>query len=618
MTNKFVEILERRQLLSVAVDAAMPHLQLQHEEPSAIVMNGQRSNEASESDDGENASPAVTATLQATPITTASSGRYKFTVTYDPSSGVRHHLHAQQISVMVTGPQGYEVNARLVSWHVASDDTITATYSIRAPKGGWNATANGTYMVSQSTRGSSDDDDQPSVTQLGTFDVAIDTTPGPVANVAPSFTVGANQTVAQDSGAKTVANWATGISAGPASEAGQTLSFTATTNNDALFAVKPSIATNGTLSFTPAAGVSGAATVTVLLKDSGGTANGGADTSAAKTFTVTVTPTAVVVNAAPSFTVGANQTVAQDSGAKTVANWATGISAGPASESGQTLTFQATTNNDALFAVKPSIATNGTLSFTPAAGVSGAATVTVLLKDSGGTANGGVDTSAAKTFTVTVTPTAVVVNAAPSFTVGANQTVAQDSGAKTVANWATNISAGPLTESGQTLSFTATTNNDSLFAVKPSIAANGTLSFTPAAGASGVATVTVLLKDSGGTANAGVDTSAAKTFTITVTPTPVVVNVAPSFTAGANQTVAQDSGAKTVANWATGISAGPASESGQTLTFTATTNNDALFAVKPSIAANGTLTFTPAAGASGVATVTVLLKDSGGDRQWRC
>ena len=125
-----------------------------------------------------------------------------------------------------------------------------------------------------------------------------------------------------------------------------------------------------------------------------------------------------------------------------------------------------------------------------------------------------------------MTPTPVVVNVAPSFTVGANQTVAQDSGAKTVANWATGISAGPLTEAGQTLSFQATTNNDALFAVKPSIAANGTLSFTPAAGASGVATVTVLLKDNGGIANGGADTSVAKTFTITVTPAAPTI---PSF-----------------------------------------------------------------------------------------
>ena len=319
------------------------------------------------------------------------------------------------------------------------------------------------------------------------------------------------------------------------------------------------------------------------------------------------------VNQAPTFTAGANQTAKQDAGLQTVANWATNVSAGDA---GQTVFFATTTNNDAMFATKPAIAANGTLTYTAAAGASGVATVTVQLKDNGGVANGGVDTSAAKTFTINVTATPIPTpgNQAPSFTAGPNQTAKQDAGLQTVANWATNVSAGPASEGSQTLSFLTSTTNGAMFATKPAIAANGTLTYTAAAGASGVATVTVQLKDNGGVANGGVDTSAAKTFTITLTPTapPVVVNQTPSFTAGPNQTVAQGAGAKTVANWASNISAGPITEVGQTLSFQATTNNDALFTVKPSIATNGTLTYTLATGASGVATVTVLLKDNGG------
>src|SRR5439155_1067258 len=40
----------------------------------------------------------------------------------------------------------------------------------------------------------------------------------------------------------------------------------------------------------------------------------------------------------------------------------------------------------------------------PAANANGSATVTVQVHDSGGTTNGGVNTSAAQTFTITVTP----------------------------------------------------------------------------------------------------------------------------------------------------------------------------------------------------------------------
>ena len=612
MNDKFFENLEQRQLLSASFldGAAAAALRVG---AGTIAIVQQRVEAESDDDHHENENEnenesggqqVATATLQASAVTTASATQYKFNVAYSQSGSQRSIARNQRI--IVTGPQGYRQTARLVSSTTPSAGQVTATYSIVPPGGTWNAADNGNYTV---TRRSGEEDHR-SRQQLGTFNVAIGVTPAPV-NQAPTFTAGANQTAKQDAGLQTVANWATNVSA---SDAGQTVSFATTTNNDAMFATKPAIAANGTLTYTSAAGASGVATVTVQLKDSGGTANGGVDTSAVKTFTINVTPTPVPTpgNQAPSFTAGPNQTAKQDAGLQTVANWATNVSAGPAGEASQSVSFVATTNNDALFATKPAIAANGTLTYTSAAGASGVATVTVQLKDSGGTANGGVDTSAAKTFTINVTPTPVVVNEAPSFTAGPNQTGAQDSGAKTVANWATNISAGPITQPGQTLSFQATTSNDALFAVKPSIATNGTLTYTAAAGVSGVATVTVFLKDSGGIANGGVDTSAAKTFTITVTPAPVVVNQRPTFTVGANQTVAQNGGAKTVAGWATNIVAGPVSEAAQVLSFQATTSNDALFAVKPAIAANGTLTYTLAAGASGVATVTVLLKDSGG------
>ena len=96
--------------------------------------------------------------------------------------------------------------------------------------------------------------------------------------------------------------------------------------------------------------------------------------------------------------------VAEDSAAYVLNNAASSISAGPPSESSQVLTFLVSNDNNALFSVQPAISATGTLTFTPAANASGAAVVTVTLKDDGGTANGGVDTSAAKTFTITLTP----------------------------------------------------------------------------------------------------------------------------------------------------------------------------------------------------------------------
>ena len=63
-------------------------------------------------------------------------------------------------------------------------------------------------------------------------------------------------------------------------------------------------------------------------------------------------------------------------------------------ESGQTVNFLVSNDNNALFSAQPSVSSNGTLTYTPAANANGSATVTVQIHDNGGTANGGVDTSA--------------------------------------------------------------------------------------------------------------------------------------------------------------------------------------------------------------------------------
>jgi hypothetical protein len=117
--------------------------------------------------------------------------------------------------------------------------------------------------------------------------------------------------------------------------------------------------------------------------------------------------------------------------------------------------------------------------------------------------------------------------------------VDEDSGAHSVA-WATNIKAGPADESGQALNFVVTNDNNSLFSNQPAIAPDGTLTYTPADNANGTATVSVTLKDNGGTANGGDDTSETKTFTITVNS----VNDAPVVTftdpTGETQTLDED------------------------------------------------------------------------------
>ena len=259
----------------------------------------------------------------------------------------------------------------------------------------------------------------------------------------------------------------------------------------------------------------------------------------------------------------------EDAGAQSIAGWATAISPGPMHELTQSVSFTAGADNPALFTVQPAVAPDGTLSYTPAPDANGVATVTVTARDDGGTANGGTDTSAPRTFTITLTP----VNDEPDLTTPANKTKLEDAGAQSVGGWATAITAGPANESAQNVTFTATADNPALFSVQPAIASDGTLSFTSAPDANGVATITVLAVDDGGTTNGGTDTSTPHTFTITLTP----VNDAPSLTAGANKTALEDALPQSSGGWATAITPGPANESTQTVSFTASADDPALF-----------------------------------------
>lgn len=415
-------------------------------------------------------------------------------------------------------------------------------------------------------------------------------------NDAPSVTLTGNMTVLEDVGAQSLSSFAT-FTAGPADESAQTPTYTLTADNTALFSVQPAIAVNGTLTFTPATNANGLVTVTVVTVDGGGTANSGGDRTT-NTFTLTVT----AVNDQPSAVHAANNVaVLEDAGAQTVSAFTT-FTAGPTDESTQTPAYTLTADNAALFSVQPAIAANGTLTFTPAANANGAATVTVVVADSGGTAGGGVDSNT-NSFTITVT----AVNDAASAAYATNNVVVlEDAGAQSVSGFAT-FTAGPADESAQTPSYTLTADNAALFSVQPALAANGTLTFTPATNANGSAIVTVITADNGGTANNGADRS-TNSFSITVT----AVNDQPSVSyAMSTVTVLEDAGAQTVSSFAT-FTAGPADESAQTATYTLTVDNAALFSSQPALAPNGTLTFTPAANANGSATITVVLQDSGG------
>ena len=153
-----------------------------------------------------------------------------------------------------------------------------------------------------------------------------------------------------------------------------------------------SLASDGSFGYTPDPDFNGTDGFTYRASD-------GARASDAVAVQLTVEP----VNDPPSFVTGEDPTVSALGGPVSLSGWATNISPGPADESAQAVTFLVDVGVGAIyFTSPPTIAPDGTLSFTPS-GIPGTPTVSVRARDDGGIAGGGADTSDARTFTITLT-----------------------------------------------------------------------------------------------------------------------------------------------------------------------------------------------------------------------
>jgi hypothetical protein len=447
---------------------------------------------------------------------------------------------------------------------------------------------------------------------------------------AVTDTVGSRQGIAITAADSSNGTWQFSLNGGTTWQG-----FPAVSNTSAL-----TLASNSStrIRFVPNANYSGSATITFKAWDQSQGVSGQtfdiahvvapAGTSPFSTATATATQTVTFVNQAPSFVRGASQSILNTAGAQTISNWATNINKGGANESGQTLNFIVSNNNNPLFTVQPSIdPATGTLTYTPAPGANGVANVTVQLHDNGGTVNGGHDTSAVQMFQIAVTPVGgnqppintipfagqtTLENQSITFSTGNGNAISvsdPDAAGNTiqvsltvVGGTATLSTLSGLSGSGSgTSSLTYTGTIASLNA-----ALNGVV-YTPTSNLSGVAAgqITIATNDLGNTGSGGAKTS-TDAITINITP----VNQAPSFTSGANVTV--PASASYNQPWATSISAGPANESGQSVHFIVSNNNPTAFTVQPSISPTGVLTFTPVAGPASTTTVTVQLQDDGG------
>ncbi|MDQ3534642.1 MAG: cadherin-like domain-containing protein, partial [Bacteroidota bacterium] len=280
----------------------------------------------------------------------------------------------------------------------------------------------------------------------------------------------------------------------------------------------------------------------------------------------------------------------------------TGISAGEGEF--QSLTVEAVSSNPDLIP-NPTVTysspnSTGTLTYTPVAGRSGTAEITVTVQDDGPNQPPS-ENAVSRTFIVTVSGTD---NNAPTLDpIESPAPISEDSPAQTVN--LTGISAGE--GETQTLTVTAVSNNPELIP-NPTITYTspnntGTLTFTPVANAYGTALITVTVTDNGPATGDNVNTF-SQSFSVVVNP----VNDAPLINEISNQNTAIGAPLGPVT-----FTIGDVDNDVNDLTVTAASSNQTLVPnaniVLAGTGANRTFTITPAAGQEGSATITLTVSD---------
>ncbi len=276
------------------------------------------------------------------------------------------------------------------------------------------------------------------------------------------------------------------------------------------------LADNGDFSYTPPTDAFGTASFSYgLIDEFLGRSSG--------QVTIEVLP----VNDPPSFQADSIAPLLEDSGAVTVAKWAS-FEPGAANELQQVLEYRVSgVTQPGLFSSLPFVAPDGTLSFSLADDANGSSDFEVAVRDDGGQNQGGSDLSDYASFSIEVQP----VNDPPDFAGLGNLRFPQSASYSSL--WAFGISAGPADEANQQVNFEIVSNtNPDLFGSGPTIDPDGRLRLEGGDQAVGSAVLQVVAVDSGGVANGGANQSNAIELRIEFLPLALTTDLMIDKTSG--------------------------------------------------------------------------------------
>lgn len=295
------------------------------------------------------------------------------------------------------------------------------------------------------------------------------------------------------------------------------------------------------------------------------------------------------VNDMPSFTVGSNISVMKNSDTYTDSKFISTFDLGPLEGDQSIDIFEVDVDDPSLFLEPPTITKNGQLTFKPMQGASGSTNVSIVLRDTGGLENSGIDTSTSVVFSIEIKEPHI-----DDLIVAPVVSVLEDQGPIKVSNFVEFTQAIPRAD------FEFTSNSTATLDSPVEISTNGDLTFISAPHEYGQIEIEFYLQS---------DPATKRSRTIEIRP----VNDKPVISSSGNIRVDSGTGAHNISGQITLDSIGPANESGQAFDSYLVSSTDASeFITQPNINPDGSLDFEFKPGKDITSTVTVRYKDNGG------